>query len=99
MKKTFLSQNFQFLAVKFSVYLNRRVFVMCSLYKWISGCTWESFHHFFFFFFFFFVGSKFLAIRVDLFQKRGNTFLVISLESVLKPLKGCDQTLRRRKWP
>ena len=31
-KKTseFLSENFQFLVVKFSIYLNRRVFVMCS---------------------------------------------------------------------
>ena len=30
MKKyqSFLSENFQFLAVKFSIYLNRRVFVM-----------------------------------------------------------------------
>ena len=26
----FLSENFQFLEVKFSIYLNRRVFVMCS---------------------------------------------------------------------
>ena len=25
----FLSENFQFLEVKFSIYLNRRVFVMC----------------------------------------------------------------------
>ena len=32
MKKVseFLSENFQFLAVKFSIYLNRRVFVMLS---------------------------------------------------------------------
>ena len=27
-KKRFLSENFQFLEVKFSIYLNRRVFVM-----------------------------------------------------------------------
>ena len=30
----FLSENFQFLVVKFSIYLNRRVFVMCTL-KWV----------------------------------------------------------------
>ena len=28
--KSFLSENFQFLVVKFSIYLNRRVFVMAS---------------------------------------------------------------------
>ena len=28
--RTFLSENFQFLVVKFSIYLNRRVFVMLS---------------------------------------------------------------------
>ena len=27
--RVFLSENFQFLEVKFSIYLNRRVFVMC----------------------------------------------------------------------
>ena len=31
----FLSENFQFLVVKFSVYLNRRVFVMKA--KWYCG--------------------------------------------------------------
>ena len=29
-KSDFLSENFQFLEVKFSIYLNRRVFVMYS---------------------------------------------------------------------
>ena len=35
MKKyqSFLSENFQFLEVKFSIYLNRRVFVMCMVKK------------------------------------------------------------------
>ena len=28
--KVFLSENFQFLEVKFSIYLNRHVFVMCN---------------------------------------------------------------------
>ena len=28
----FLSENFQFLEVKFSIYLYRRVFVMCSFF-------------------------------------------------------------------
>ena len=28
---SFLSENFQFLVVKFSIYLNRRVFVMSSV--------------------------------------------------------------------
>ena len=34
--RVFLSENFQFLEVKFSIYLNRRVFVMifCSTSKW-----------------------------------------------------------------
>ena len=27
----FLSESFQFLGVKFSIYLNRRVFVICSM--------------------------------------------------------------------
>ena len=27
--QSFLSENFQFLEVKFSIYLNRRVYVMC----------------------------------------------------------------------
>ena len=31
--RVFLSENFQFLEVKFSVYLNRRVFVMCKSSK------------------------------------------------------------------
>ena len=30
----FLSDNFQFLEVKFSIYLHRRVFVMASYYAW-----------------------------------------------------------------
>ena len=30
----FLSENFQFLEVKFSIYLNRRVFIMPSLLSW-----------------------------------------------------------------
>ena len=29
--RIFLSENFHFLVVKFSVYLNRRVFVMCYI--------------------------------------------------------------------
>ena len=28
--RVFFSEHFQFLEVKFSIYLNRRVFVMCS---------------------------------------------------------------------
>ena len=30
--QSFLSENFQFLVVKFSIYLNRHVFVMCSMF-------------------------------------------------------------------
>ena len=30
---SFLSENFQFLEIKFSIYLNRRVFVMIALVK------------------------------------------------------------------
>ena len=32
----FLSENFQFLEVKFSIYLNRRVFVMCKQTKIVN---------------------------------------------------------------
>ena len=32
--QSFLSENFQFLEVKFSIYLNRRVFVMLSNMPW-----------------------------------------------------------------
>ena len=34
--RIFLSENFHFLVVKFSIYLNRHVFVMCNL-KCLSG--------------------------------------------------------------
>ena len=38
MKKyqSFSSENFQVLKVKFSIYLNRRVFVMCSVWYFMS---------------------------------------------------------------
>ena len=39
MKKSFSSENFQFLKVNFSVYLNRRVFVMRSdsaFFTWVG---------------------------------------------------------------
>ena len=48
--RDFLSENFLFLEVKFSTYLNRRVFVM----------------FFFFFFFFFFCFFLFFFLRNDL---------------------------------
>ena len=35
--KSFLSENFQFLEVKFSIYLNRRVFVMISYISVLFG--------------------------------------------------------------
>ena len=39
--RVFLSENFQFLAVKFSIYLNRRVFINGShLQQWL--CTMEG---------------------------------------------------------
>ena len=34
--KFFLSENFSFLVVKFSIYLNRRVFIMCFLSDWMN---------------------------------------------------------------
>ena len=49
MKKyqSFLSENFQFLEVKFSIYLNRRVFIMIKqlfvlfyVYQLCLGCFW-----------------------------------------------------------
>ena len=45
--RVFLSENFQFLVVKFSVYLNRHVFVMTlkSLSKTEAGEV-QSFHYF-----------------------------------------------------
>ena len=36
----FLSENFQFLEVKFSIYLNRRVYVMSLLLPVLQG--WQS---------------------------------------------------------
>ena len=42
--RVFLSENFQFLDVKFSIYLNRRVFVMNSAYRSRQGyCSTKSF--------------------------------------------------------
>ena len=35
----FLSENFQFLVVKFSIYLNRRVFVIWKLYRYLQVST------------------------------------------------------------
>ena len=35
----FLCENSQFLEVKFSIYLNRRVFVMCLVFK-AAGYRW-----------------------------------------------------------
>ena len=40
--QSFLFQNFQFLEVKFSIYLNRRVFVMGTLYKHLSPYSNKS---------------------------------------------------------
>ena len=36
--RVFLSENFQFLEVKFSIYLNRRVFVMTDIFPLILLC-------------------------------------------------------------
>ena len=46
--RVFLAENFHFLVVKFSVYLNRHVFVMVILYRIISSestqrCPFENF--------------------------------------------------------
>ena len=58
--RTFLSENFHFLAVKFSVYLNRHVFVMK-----ISDCTDIqtdlSLLGAYFLIYSFWLGSKFIA--------------------------------------
>ena len=41
--RLFLSENFHFLVVKFSVYLNRRVFVMCRIYStYLDRQAWEN---------------------------------------------------------
>ena len=37
--KVFLSENFQFLEMKFSIYLNRRVFVMICNFDFLSLYT------------------------------------------------------------
>ena len=50
----FLSENFQFLEVKFSIYLNRRVFVMCVRYDGMARRKLYAPKISFFFFFFFF---------------------------------------------
>ena len=56
--RIFLFENFPFLVVKFSIYLNRHVFVMCSVGSSLCGlvaaCCGFFFGFFFFFFFFFF---------------------------------------------
>ena len=46
-KSEFFSENFQFLVVKFSMYLNRRVFVMCPIlsaedYDWTTPYVSEQ---------------------------------------------------------
>ena len=38
----FLSENFQLLLVKFSIYLNRRVFIMNSVGKSYDNRGWQS---------------------------------------------------------
>ena len=38
-KKLFLSENFQFLEVKFSIYLNRRIFVMSTFFSDELDCA------------------------------------------------------------
>ena len=38
----FLSENYPFLVVKFSLYLNRRVFVMLFTYSYSSDCKIEA---------------------------------------------------------
>ena len=40
--RVFLSGNFQFLEVKFSVYLNRRIFIMLSVQNWSFYGLWSS---------------------------------------------------------
>ena len=39
--RVFLSENFQFLEVKFSIYLDRHVFVMCETAGKMYG-TWQN---------------------------------------------------------
>ena len=38
--QNFLSENFPFLVIKFSIYLNRRVFIMCYLYPLTRDSIW-----------------------------------------------------------
>ena len=57
--RVFLSQNFQFLEVKLSVYLNRRVFVMIRADSSTFSTSSASSFFFLFIFFFFFFFLKF----------------------------------------
>ena len=45
--RSFLSENFQFLEVKFSIYLNRRVFVMTTLWAYSADDKWMTFFPYF----------------------------------------------------
>ena len=51
--QNFLSENVPFLVVKFSIYLTRHVFVMCSVGSSLCGLVAACYGFFFFFFFFF----------------------------------------------
>ena len=55
----FLSENFQFLVVTFSIYLNRRVFIMYETYVFLF-----VFFLFVFFFFFFFCFEQMLSLII-----------------------------------
>ena len=43
--QSFLSEIFQFSEVKFSMYLNRRVFVMCYYFPWDHGAHSDIFEN------------------------------------------------------
>ena len=63
----FLSENFPFLVVKFSIYLNRHVFVISSVGSFLCGLVAAccGFFRVFFFFFFFFLFVVLLLCFVD----------------------------------
>ena len=78
--QNFLSESFPFLVVKFSVYLNRRVFVMVLN----CGSSWTSSILFFFFFFFFCLFQKYggdNVLRLDI-EDMSDHCPVISLQTL-----------------
>ena len=71
--RIFLFENFPFLVVKFSIYLNRHVFVMCSVGSSLCGLVAACCGFFFRFFFFFLFFVFFSPVRCLIVVFRGSS--------------------------